>query len=386
MVRPSALGDVCRTAPVAVSVKRAMPHAEVAWLVQSGFEPAVAAHPCVDRVISFPRGELGLSKLFRGGGARSRLRSLLRELRPADRESRFDLVLDCQGLLRSGLFARATHARLRFGERGAREGAALCYTHRVETAGIAHTVDRMLAIAAAAGCEPVRDMRLYAGAEDRVAARGLVGGEPYIVFAPTSRWPGKRWPIERFVELARAVLDARGRGGEPVAPRVVVVASAGEREQCAALLDAFAHEPRVLNLVGRTGVGSLLAVIERSVLVVANDSAALHMAVGFDRPLVALFGPTRVGRVGPYGRDADVLQAGRPAAGMSHKDADGGAAMMSKIATVDVIDAVLERLNRRRERRDEPAPESESGRVTDHAAVPDAERVNAGDARAGGTP
>jgi ADP-heptose:LPS heptosyltransferase len=200
----------------------------------------------------------------------------------------------------------------------------------------------MLGIASHLGIEPVRDVHLYTDEPTRERARELSrGAQRYVVVAPTSRWAGKRWPIDRFVRTVEALLSENA-GVEAVA----IVAAGGERDQCAQLLDRFAEDERVIDLVGKTGVGELMAVIERSALVIANDSAALHIGVGFGRPIVALFGPTRIERVGPYGRESDVLQARAPTSGVSHKDDAAGAAMMAEIPTERVIEAALERLGR----------------------------------------
>ena len=86
-----------------------------------------------------------------------------------------------------------------------------------------------------------------------------------------------------------------------------------------------------------------MAIIEGAQLVIANDSAALHMAVGFDRPLIALYGPTRVGRVGPYSRQADVIQHVTPDDRIDHKDA-ANVALMERITTGEVIERIDERL------------------------------------------
>ncbi len=339
LIRPSALGDVCRSVPVAASVARAWPGARIDWLVQRGFEAAVREHPAVSGVVSFPRKDVGLARLVRSGAARGQLRGVLSALRPGPG---YDVVIDAQGLARSAVFSWWTRAGRRVGERSAREGAWLAYTDRVDVPRGAHAVDRMLALLGPLGIEPVADMRLYTSEAHRAWASERVGSERYAVVAPTSRWAAKRWPIERFTEVVKAMLDD-SVGVE----RVVVVAAGSEREQCAALLDRYRGDDRVVDLVGATGVGELMAVIEGASIVLANDSAALHMAVGFDRALVGLFGPTRVSRVGPYGREADVIQAAEPGVGMSHKD-DSGVELMRAITVDDVVSAVCERLERTR--------------------------------------
>ena len=164
----------------------------------------------------------------------------------------------------------------------------------------------------------------------------MLRGKRFAVIAPTSKWEGKRWPIDRFAAMVPSVLEM---GFDAVA----VVGSAGERAQCGPMVELAAKEPRVVDLIGATSVAGLLAVIEGSSLVVANDSAALHMAVGFDRPLVALFGPTRVELVGPYRRGADVIQHTRPGDRFAHKDEAAGRAMMERIAVEEVVEAVRAR-------------------------------------------
>ena len=338
ILRPSALGDVCRTVPLAVSLKRAFPSAELHWLVQRGFEDAVSAHPAVDAVIPFPRTEATLANLINKPRARGQLAEMLRRLRP---EHRFDIAIDAQGLLRSGLFTRFTGARVRIGERHAREGAHLAYTHRVRIDPQTHAVDRMLALLDPLNITPIDDIKLHTPAHARHTAEPLLPEEPYAVVAPTARWEGKRWPIERFISITRHLTDERNL-------RVAVVASNTERTQCAPLLNAFAGDHRVADLVGRTTVGQLMAIIEHAAIVIANDSAALHIAAGFDRPLIGLFGTTRPSRVGPYRRDQDTIQAINPPNGVTHKDRDAGAQLMRSITVPSVVQAAhlrIESLN-----------------------------------------
>lgn len=338
IIRPSALGDVCRTVPVLASLRRAYPSARIDWLVRDVFAPAIEHHAGLTGVVPFARSRMG-KDLRRGriGPARGLFSRL--------KEGKYDLVIDCQGLARSGLFAWMTGAgrRIGYARPEARELSWLAYTDRVRVRPGMHAVDRMLALVAAAGVEPVANMRLYSGWKEReeVRADPRLGGAPggYAVIAPTSAWPGKRWPAERFAAVARAMLEM-GVGS------VVLVGAANERGQCGPLLELAGREPRVVDRIGATTVGQLMAVIEGSGLVVANDSAALHMAVGFDRPSVALFGPTRVELVGPYGRAGDVIQHVEPGERMDHKDEGVGRGLMERIGVQEVVNAVEVRLER----------------------------------------
>lgn len=346
IIRPSALGDVCRTVPVLVSLRRAYPDASIDWLVQDSFVDAIWHHPGLNEAIPFARGELG-SGMKRGrlGG----LWSLLRKVRGGT-EPRYDLVLDCQGLARSGFFAWVTGAHRRIGYADAREMGWLGVNQRIAAPASMHTVDRMLALVNGIGVEPIADMRLYTGPQERAwverQARlwGAGGGGGYVVIAPTSRWAGKRWSAERFAAVAQALLGG-GRVGA-----VTVVGAASERDQCGPLLVLSAREPRVVDLVGKTTVGQLMALVQGSALVIASDSAALHMAVGFDRPSIGLFGPTRVELVGPYqkhkrGADAVVIQHVADADRIDHKDEASGRELMARVSTDEVAEAAARALD-----------------------------------------
>lgn len=331
LIRPSALGDVCRSVPVLASLRARFPSARIDWLVQDSFADAIRAHPALSGVVPFDRRALGQS------ASRLNLGPTLRFFRSL-REARYDLVIDAQGLLRSSIFARATGAPRRVGFADAREMGWLLLTERHHV-GQAHTVDRMLGLIESAGIPAVRDMRLYVPVPtlDELSSE-LRRTSPYVVLAPTSRWPGKQWPAERFAVVAS---DLASRG-----VNCVVVGAASERDQIAPVLELARRNPRVLDRVGGTSIAQLMAWISRASLVIANDSAALHMAVGFDRPIVALFGPTDVAKVGPYLRESSVIQRLVPGDSMNHKDADTGGQIMARISTTQVLDLARERLGR----------------------------------------
>jgi len=336
IVRPSALGDVARSVPALASLRQACPEATIDWLVASPFVDIVAHHPMLDGVIPFDRKALsGFG--FRPGATRAGL-ALAKKLRRA----RYDVVYDLQGLARSGLLTWLTRAPRRVGFAGAREGAALGYNIKHQVPDSIHTVDRMLGLLTADGLTANKDMRLYTGpadqtwASDFINQHGLTPGR-YVCLAPTAQWGCKCWPAERYAALARRVIDL-GKAGE----KIVVLAAPSEHPKLGALIEELGDNV----LLPKTSVGQLAALIQGSALVVANDSAALHIAVGLDRPAVALFGPTDPARVGPYGRADDVIQPpGLSADDMQryrkHKHDDS---LIARIEVQTVWDKVVSRL------------------------------------------
>ena len=245
IVRPSALGDVCRTVPVLATLRRAWPDAAIDWVVQSEFAAAIACHPSLNETISFPRHDFG--RWWRSPSAARGLVRWLDDLR----RRRYDLVFDCQGLGRSGLITWTTRARRRVGHRTARELGWLGCNVRHPAPPDVHTVRRMMSLAEGEGLEPVYDMRLYAAAADLAWWAGHrrelgAAGEPYAVLAPTSRWPSKRWPQSHWSALI-APLRERGFG------HVVLIGAPGEHDQVDEII-ATGGDEMIWELVRRTDV------------------------------------------------------------------------------------------------------------------------------------
>ncbi len=308
IVRPTALGDVARTVPVLATLRRALPKAHIDWLVAKAFSHVVRHHPMLDGVVEFDRKQLarfGLSpSATRAGWRFARLL----------RDKRYDAVYDLQGLFRSGLFTRLTGAPRRVGFTNAREAGWLGYNtrHRVDAAH--HAVDRMLGLMQADGLDPVHDMRLYVGEQDKAWLDTFkqehgIGAGGYACIAPTARWGCKCWPIERYGEIARRMIQEKIAGD-----KLVLLASPDEREQVLPIFEALigngaaGGDLRDRVVFPATGVGQMMAILSQSRVLICNDSAPLHIAVGFDRRVVALFGPTDPAQVGPYRRDACVLR------------------------------------------------------------------------------
>lgn len=342
LIRPSALGDVARSVPLLASLRAALPDARVDWLIQDTFAPLIEPlfpharphQPALpddrSRILPFPRRALaGALRAGRLGPLRHFLASL--------RAPRYDAVIDAQGLARSALFALATGAPIRIGDADAREAAPLAYSHRVRS-DAPHTVDRMLALLGPLNVPPLHDMRLaLEPTQPELSLLDPTQHDPTqpapILIAPTSRWPAKRWPPDRFAELARRLL---ARTGRPIA----LVGGPGERDQCGPLLRLAESDPRVRDLIGRTDVRGLARAIASASLVIACDSAAAHIAVGFGRPLVALYGPTDTARVGPYSPGARVISHARPGDTLNHKD-PAQASLMARITVEETLDHAL---------------------------------------------
>src|SRR5262245_21623594 len=114
IIKPSALGDIAHSLPVLSALRQQFPNAYLAWIVNRSYAPILEGHPDLNEIISFDRAALRKSWI-KGSVDFGRFLHRLRQ-------QRFDLVIDLQGLFRTGLMTLATGACIRIGLSSAREG------------------------------------------------------------------------------------------------------------------------------------------------------------------------------------------------------------------------------------------------------------------------
>ena len=295
LVKPSALGDVVTAVPVLRGLRRTFPQAHLAWLIAKPYVPLMRHDTDLDDVVVFDRHRLG--RAWRSPRVGAELLRFLVGLR----KGRYDWVIDLQGLLRSGLFCRATRAAVRAGFADAREGATLFYNLRAGNLP-PHTVDRNIALARALGVDARgEDMTLQVSPDGRayvesvLAPRGLTD-RGFLVCVPPTRWPTKRYPVRHWRRVVSAL-----RRDMPV----VLLGTSADRGLCSAVGEGLGEG--VVDLTGETSVAGMVAVIAAAAGCVCCDSAAKFIAPAVATPVVTLIGPTRVDRTGPYGNGQAVL-------------------------------------------------------------------------------
>ncbi|MEP0846438.1 MAG: lipopolysaccharide heptosyltransferase I [Phycisphaerae bacterium] len=299
IIKPSSLGDIIHALPVLAGLRAALPHAHIAWLAANAFAPLLDGHPLLDEVIPFDRRRFG--RMGYHPGAFVAFWRFVAGLRA----QRFDLILDLQGLIRSGLISWFSGAHRRIGFADAREGAWLFYGERVSLPPAEiHAVERNLRLLEALGMKvnkPEFPLGLRADELDAASRRLREQGvEPrnFAAVIPGARWKSKLWPAEHLAELLRRMHAA------DMGP-IVLLGAPDERAWANALV-AASGAPAV-NLVGETTLRELAAMIHFARVVVCHDSGPMHIAAALDRPTIALFGPTNPHRTGPYSAAARVL-------------------------------------------------------------------------------
>lgn len=290
VIKFSSLGDIVHTLPAVAALRTRFPSAHICWLVKSQWAEILEENPDIDEVVSVDLSWKHWLKLVRGL-----------------RQRQCDLVLDFQGLFRSGLLGLLSGATMRVGFAQAREGAPWMYTHRVSLPGDqeaswrllrVHAIDRNLAIAQFLGADISQPILHFPEiTEDRTYIRDLFQSaevadhEDLIALAPWSRSALKSWPLSRFVELAEELVQR---------PTVRVVIIGGPSDVKKAEGFCRLESQGLINVVGKLSLRQLPELLRKMTCLIGNDSSLIHLAAGAGTPVLAIFGPTEPHATGPY--------------------------------------------------------------------------------------
>ncbi|ANF24459.1 lipopolysaccharide heptosyltransferase I [Stutzerimonas stutzeri] len=298
LVKTSSLGDVIHTLPALTDAHRAIPGIQFDWVVEEGFAEIPAWHPAVAQVIpvAIRRWRKHPLQTLRTGEWR-RFKARLRE-------TRYDLVIDAQGLLKSAWLTRYVKAPVAgFDRDSIREPlASRFYDRCYAVPRDQHALERVRQLFAQALGYSIPEMIADYGLDRGQLA--TPGEQPYLLFLHGTTWPSKHWPeaywrqlAERMSEFGWAIRLPWGNAEEKA-----------RAERIAQGLPSASVLPR-LNL------GGVAKVVAGARACVAVDTGLGHLAAALDVPSISLYGPTLPGRVGAYGRSQVHLCAPGPNAG-----------------------------------------------------------------------
>ncbi len=285
ILRLSAVGDVCHTLPVVRTLQAAWPGTRLTWIIGRLEAGLVGDIPGIEFII-FDKAK----------GLRA-----YRELRRTLRGRRFDLLLHMQMSLRASLasvFAVRAPVKLGFDRVRAHDYQWLFTNRRIPYQPHQHVMDSLFGFAEACGVT-ARVLRwdIPIPAEAAAFAREHIPDTvPALVISPcaNARFRNFRnWRTERYAAVADYAIQTLGM-------RVLLTGgpSAGEREYAARIEAGMHHKPD--NLIGKTSLKQLLALLQRAAVLISPDSGPAHMATAVGTPVIGLYASTNPERAAPY--------------------------------------------------------------------------------------
>lgn len=281
ILRLSAIGDICHTVPVVNTLRSTLPNSRITWIVGAVEATLVGDLPGIEFVVFDKRqGLAGLRRLRRQLAGR-----------------RFDVMLHMQAALRASIISRFIRAdrRIGFDRARARDGQWLFTNERIRPLQRQHVMDGLFGFAEALGIHerhlvwdiPLPDADRDLAAE-KVPARGGA-----LALSPCASSVSRNWRAERYAAVADYAMERFG---------LQVVLTGGPSDVEKRIGEAVASKMRYdcVNLIGRTSLKQLLAVLERCVCLVTPDSGPAHLGTAAGIPVLGLYAVSNPERAGPY--------------------------------------------------------------------------------------
>ena len=324
-VRLSYIGDILHATPAARWIKEQYPDAKLHWIVTPSMVELLDGNPYVDEIIPWERDE------YEAHSKKLHIPTMWRmwwELKAKLEPYKFDVAIDVQGRLITGLVLLASGALIRLGLGGTKELNWL-FTNYKSKPSTDHVIKRYVevaqllkeAVAKQADLDtPLKTVdnllepetlnnvsankmyhmdfyvpsKLHTWAEEQWKTidnhtslnRGEVEKPLRVGLVLGTSWATKEWPQEKWYSLIKS-LQYRAN--------FVCLGGPKEATQYKPLMDSLAAEgidQIMLNMLGKTTLQEVGALIESCDVVVTADTGSLHIALALNKPVVALFGPT----------------------------------------------------------------------------------------------
>jgi lipopolysaccharide heptosyltransferase II len=307
IINPFGLGDVLFTTPIIKALKKQYPDSFIGYWSNSRVKPILESNPQINKVFALSRGDLKKvyqESFFMGLWSACKLIQGLKK-------EHFDICLDFSLDHRYSLLAKIIGIKKRVGFNYKGRGRFL--TQRLELDGYEdkHAVEYYVGLLKLLNI-PVEDKNLFltvlssdeSKAKNILATVGIEETDYVIGIFPGAggSWgkdaSTKHWPALKFAQVANKLMEQFGA-------KVLILGDASERAIAEVIVHAMVHKP--IDLVGKTGLEILPAVIKNCNLLITNDGGPMHMAVALGVKSVSVFGPVSEIVYGPYPESKDHL-------------------------------------------------------------------------------
>ncbi len=339
IVKMSALGDVVHALPVLDYLQTTVPGAEVDWVVEESFLPILTGNPALAQIhpVRF--------KAWRKQPFSETTRQEIFRLWSTVRSRGYDLVLDLQGNIKSGLVTRLTGCpqRIGFDRTAVRELPNIfCTTRQVSLRDQdQHITNRSLRLVSAALDDDYSGREFHGtiqtSPDDDTAAetflKGL-GADRFFLIHNGTTWKTKLWHEAGWIQVGRQLIQQF--------PTSSILLSWGNAEELAVaerIAAAIGHQAHILP---KLTIKGFTALIKQVNLMLGGDTGPIHIAASVGTPTVSLYRATNGNRNAPLGRRHRFIQAPLPCTTCLLKQCDKDQACRESITPEMLMPAILE--------------------------------------------
>ena len=316
------IGDMILLTPALRALREDLPRARIEMLVNSLVGGLMERNPYIDEVIVYDkRGE------HQGFRQMRRMANRLKEKR-----LHMAIILHPTSV-RSAILPFMAGIPERMGTN--LRGRSLFLTTKIKEQTNIHEVERYLDIVSpVVGTDHDGKLEFWGIGEDEeeFAERVLADiAEPIIGINPSTTWPSKQWPAERFSALVDLLSQQFGA-------HILLTGGPDDVRLGGEIIENISSKP--LNLVGKTNLWQLGALIKRCDLYITCDSGPMHISAAVGTPTISLFGPTDPVRHGPYGEGHVVIKKDTECSPCYERKCEEKHDCMRAIQVEDVVEAV----------------------------------------------
>jgi len=335
IVKLSAIGDVVQALPALEAIKGTFPQSDIDWAVEEAASDILKGHPLIHTLLVSRRKEW-MRMLRRPSTILRGLKGIIGFIGEL-RSSRYDIAVDLQGLVKSGIVIGLARAKRKIGFAGTRELSHLFLNERLPAYDIEkHALERYLDVARYLGAvDPSPVCTLPIGRELTIMQERLRGlaaqGRKVVVINPVARWKTKLWQEEKFSQLAdRLVLERNAV--------VVLTGNQGDRSVTGRIRAMMRQQ--ATDWAGETTLRELAALAALADLFITTDTGPMHLAAAAGGKVLALFGPTAPWRTGPYGPGHVVVRTGVSCSPCFRRECNDGVRCMGEISVEEVMEKI----------------------------------------------
>ncbi len=301
IVKLSSIGDVVHALPVLKTLRKNYPGAYISWVVESKAREILEGNKDLDEIIVINTGK------WRKRLNRSTINEMISKIKVL-RGKKFDLAIDIQGLIKSGVIAYLSGARVRIGfNRGdAREPLNRLFM-TVEASPIGkdiHVIDKNLSLLGSLGLNSFsKEFTIQTSPADEkyiddfLRAKNIDPEKGFIAVNPGVGFKTKKWETRKYAELSDGIMDELNK-------KVILTWGPGEEGLVSEISNMMHHKPVTPPF---TTVKQAAVLLRRCKMFIGSDTGPLHITAALNIPTVAIFGPTDPIRNGPYGNNHTII-------------------------------------------------------------------------------